>query len=726
MFDIDGGSIHEQILDFVPELNGIATLIRASSSSFIYDANGIELSGARGWHIFFAVLNLADLERIAPILWGRMWLAGYGYYLLSNGLIPQRLERGLFDKSVLGACERLAFEAAPLLNNGLIQKSQEHTRIIKGAYLDTSIIQDLTAEQWQQVEQLKQQAKDAITPQYKQAIKSAKRAYIAQSGKPAKQALKDFKQFQRRELTPDFKLSTVKGERLAGSLTTKDDGLTMADPFEPDYDGGSLTKAKFYWNEGKQPLIHSQAHGGIKYSLAFLSLSESETPQWEKKLLNHVEKFNRNHAQVVVGAKHRIMRIIPSSHNPNGRETLEFFSQNELEKIYQNTRIKVAEKQTLYGIKAIFDNHISAWARHHKCRVHRGGVVFKPNAPDSDYYFNTWRGYSVKPKQAKNADVLERIYFHIERIICNGDYALIAYFYNWIAYTFQHPDKPAGAAVVARGEKGTGKGTIGHLLIKIWGNHGLHISNAKHLVGNFNGHLADICFLLADEAFYSGDKQHEGVLKALITEPCLMVEHKGIDAIQQPNYLKVFMATNSAWAVPASKDERRYFITDVSNAMKGNRDYFNALHQDINDKEVQAAFLYEMLKRDIRGFHTGNIPESDALKEQRLHSLNSVGKWLVDCLTNAQFELNDNESIEWKPLISAKDLFNAYLYWCDNQRTGEYNRATQTAFGRYLTDIGFETKRSNGVSRVMREHAAAVALFESYEKITVPKSTTVS
>jgi hypothetical protein len=43
------------------------------------------------------------------------------------------LERGLFDKSVLAACERLAFEAAPLLQNGLIQKSKEHTRIIEGS-----------------------------------------------------------------------------------------------------------------------------------------------------------------------------------------------------------------------------------------------------------------------------------------------------------------------------------------------------------------------------------------------------------------------------------------------------------------------------------------------------------------------------------------------------------------------------------------------------------------
>jgi hypothetical protein len=43
-------------------------------------------------------------------------------------------------------------------------------------------------------------------------------------------------------------------------------------------------------------------------------------------------------------------------------------------------------------------------------------------------------------------------------------------------------------------------------LKNIWGNHGLYVSNAKHLVGNFNAHLSDVCFLFADEAFYSGTK----------------------------------------------------------------------------------------------------------------------------------------------------------------------------------------------------------------------------
>jgi putative DNA primase/helicase len=265
LFDIDSGGTYEQLLEFIPELIGVGALIRPSSSSFIYDADGNELAGAKGWHIFIPVLNVEDSLRIASILWARQWLAGYGHYLLSNGLIPQTLERGIFDKAVLGACERLAFEAKPILNNGLIQL-HDKTRIIEGQCLDTSMITELSADELEQVEQLKQQAKEAIKPDHQRAIKSAKRGYIAQSGKPARVALADFKQFQNKELIVDFILYTVNGTRLAGDLTAKDDGLTMCDPFEPDYDGGSKTKAKFFWNNGN-PIINSQAHGGIKYRI---------------------------------------------------------------------------------------------------------------------------------------------------------------------------------------------------------------------------------------------------------------------------------------------------------------------------------------------------------------------------------------------------------------------------------------------------------------------------
>jgi len=298
---------------------------------------------------------------------------------------------------------------------------------------------------------------------------------------------------------------------------------------------------------------------------------------------------------------------------------------------------------------------------------------------------------------------------------------LSEYLLKWIAYTIQNPDKPAGAALVLRGEKGSGKGTLGHFLKNIWGNHGLHIANAKHLVGNFNGHLNDVCFLFADEAFFSGDKQHESVLKALVTEPSVIIERKGIDAVSQPNYLKIFMATNASFAVPATKDERRFCVFDVSSDRIGDRDYFNALHTDCASLGVQAAFLHSMQNTDLAGFHIGTIPESVGLREQRFHSMNSVQKWLADALMNESFGIAVHGEY-WQTELNSNELFTQYVAWCDTAKAGEYRRMQQCQVSAYLSKV-FERKSHIG-GRGKRGFyfggiENAVERFERYEKVSL-------
>jgi hypothetical protein len=384
--------------------------------------------------------------------------------------------------------------------------------------------------------------------------------------------------------------------------------------------------------------------------------------------------------------------------------------------LHDNTRIQTGINKS--G-EPVLSNHLMAWSTHHKARTYTGGVTFWPgrNAPSN--YFNTWRGFSVEPKQ--NDALLNPIHCHIKNVVCAGHIDLYEYLIKWIAYTIQHPDKPAGAAIVLRGEKGSGKGTLGHFLRAIWGNHGLHISNAKHLVGNFNGHLVDTCFLFADEAFYSGDKQHEGVLKALVTEPTIIVERKGIDAIAQPNYLKILMATNSDFAVPASRDERRYCVIDVSSARIGEGDYFNALHIACSSKEVQSAFLYEMLSMDLTGFHTGEIPDSKGLRDQRYHSMDSVQKWLVEALLNRSFN-TEGLSNFWKHELSSSDLFTKYVEFCDQSKASEYKRVTQCKMASYLGKIFEKLKRidsSNIRGFYFGNIENAIKQFEAYEKVNI-------
>jgi hypothetical protein len=414
---------------------------------------------------------------------------------------------------------------------------------------------------------------------------------------------------------------------------------------------------------------------------------------------------------VMVGGKHRIMWRL------NKNSPYEFSERRQRELMYAHTHIKTGEK-TVYGeVKDVCLNLLAAWATHAKTRIYMGGVVFRPGQAAGDDYYNTWQGFAVAPEE--NKALLQGIHKHIEEVICGGKQEMIDYFYDWVAYSFQNPDVPAMSALVLRGKKGSGKGIIGHFLSKIWGSHARYINNPKHLVGNFNALLADACFLFADEAFYSGDKKHECVLKGLITESTLVIERKGVDSYNDRNHLKIMLATNEDFAVPATEDERRFCVFDVLPTYLRNVKYFDPLVEMHKSKKVQEAFLYEMLNRDISGYRPGNIPESDGLREQRMHSLCSIGKWLADYLANEEYQEDDEIGACWEEQVSTSDLHAAYINWCDTQKKGTYDRVGTIPFSKYMHEI--YPKRKVGDKRLSGFHlgplSEAIKKFEDAKKI---------
>ena len=242
---------------------------------------------------------------------------------------------------------------------------------------------------------------------------------------------------------------------------------------------------------------------------------------------------------------------------------------------------------------------------------------------------NIWRGFNVKAIPGS----CSRFKYHLEFVICQGNREHYDYVLNWCAFAVQHPELAAEVALVFRGEKGCGKGIFFRTIVHLFGaqRHGMQITSSTHLVGHFNAHLRDLVVLFADEAFFAGDVKSEGVLKGLITEPHLTIEAKYHDAKNTPNRLHVMMATNKEWVVPATKDERRWFILDVPSTYVGDAAYFAAMQEQLDNGGYEA-LLYELQLRALRDFHPRRMPKSDALHDQIQHSLKPEAKWWADVL----------------------------------------------------------------------------------------------
>lgn len=240
---------------------------------------------------------------------------------------------------------------------------------------------------------------------------------------------------------------------------------------------------------------------------------------------------------------------------------------------------------------------------------------------------NLWRGFGVDPKPG-GWPLMQR---HIFEILASGDAEQASYILKWAAWSVQNPGDPAEVALVFRGGKGTGKGTFGHAMRRLFGQHGVYISNSKHMVGQFNGHLRSCILLLADEAFWAGDKQGESTLKGMLTEPVLMVENKGVDASPWRNRLHVIMLANAEWAVPAGPQERRYAVFDVSSKHQQNETYFDPLRHEL-DNDGLAAMLHDLKTLDLKGWHPRKVVQTAALQSQKARTLNIMQEWFEGIL----------------------------------------------------------------------------------------------
>jgi Family of unknown function (DUF5906) len=345
---------------------------------------------------------------------------------------------------------------------------------------------------------------------------------------------------------------------------------------------------------------------------------------------------------------------------------------------------------------------LGKWWLGHYHRKDYETVTYEPDRPPGEYsanggrmYFNTWEGFAIEPAKGS----WKRTKRHIWKILCNKDKNKFRYFIRWLAWSVQNPGTRAEVAVIFKGKKGAGKGFIFTQMVHIFGRHGVSIANREHLTGKHNAHLYGTSFLFADEAYYPGDKEVEGVLKNIITEPGLALEPKFKDLKINRNCLHIGMSTNSDWVIPASEDERRYFINKVEETYaKGQASddiregYFSKLWGEM-DNGGREALLYDLLQINLKGWHPrNNIPETEELKEQIELSLPYIKRAMLYMLEDGTFPGTINGDGEL--VITTTNLLK-YFHAIDHR----YKVITDKAVVKLCEELLLARNRNNSIGR---------------------------
>ena len=316
---------------------------------------------------------------------------------------------------------------------------------------------------------------------------------------------------------------------------------------------------------------------------------------------------------------------------------------------------------------------VGKWWMSHPHRREYRSVVFFPNRefPDS---MNLWRGFAVEARAGDCSLFLA----HIKNVLCKGNQQHYQYLVKWMANAVQNPHLPGQVAVVLRGGQGTGKGTFGNAFGKLFGTHYKYVSNPKHVTGQFNAVLTDCVFLFADECFAANDKVAESALKALITEPFIRTEQKGVDNMEGRNCTHLCMATNSEWAISADLDDRRFFVLEVDDAQQTNAAYFTALNEQLTNGGYEALMHY-LLHMDLSGFNVRNCPKTAELRRQQEQSLGPIDSFILSLLEESQLLPTHSG---WRTTVLKEALVDRFNYEFRNFPKGA-NRALGIALSRF-------------------------------------------
>lgn len=313
--------------------------------------------------------------------------------------------------------------------------------------------------------------------------------------------------------------------------------------------------------------------------------------------------MNDKFAHVTMGGKHQ---VISTGFDGRNIESHQFESLTEF-------------KNRFLHLPAIAGmNQGEAWQRWPGKRYYAEGLAFCPNpAKCNPQQYNLFRGFAIKSV----AGTVEPFIQHVTQVVCAGDLTSAKYVLQFFAHMLQRPDEKPSVAIVMKSIEGTGKGALIQPFSNICGEYATATNGVYLVTGRFNSVVANKLLIFSDEVDLT-DAKSADKLKALISEPTVMIERKGLDAIPVGSYTRFVFASNMDTVLKAGSRERRYLVLEPSPDLAQDKDYFDRYFAWLNDNGA-AHLMHYLLNLDISDFDPRKAPSTQALLEEKLASLPS-------------------------------------------------------------------------------------------------------
>jgi hypothetical protein len=232
---------------------------------------------------------------------------------------------------------------------------------------------------------------------------------------------------------------------------------------------------------------------------------------------------------------------------------------------------------------------IMDWIIDPTMRVYEKMGMFPDAAKCPRDVYNLWRPFAIDQFEGEytpRPDGEQMIIDHI-RVLCNYQEEVVNYVLLWMAHMLQFPENKS-IVVTFISQQGSGKGTFMKLMAQLLGGKRVFetANPSRDVWGDFNGHMTTSFLVNLNELSRKDTIDSEGKIKALVTDPTVTINFKGINQYQIPSFHRFLITTNNEQPVKTSDDDRRNLIIRCSDDKRGDTDYFKKLNEYLDDDDV--------------------------------------------------------------------------------------------------------------------------------------------
>lgn len=278
------------------------------------------------------------------------------------------------------------------------------------------------------------------------------------------------------------------------------------------------------------------------------------------------------------------------------------------------------------------------------------------------YYLNVYNGTPIKYIKdfIFNKELIKPILNHIKYVLADGIDNNYNYILKMLAHMVKKPHIKTGVCMVfISSSEGAGKNIFwDNFGTKIIGkNYYTQLNDIDTLMGPFNSILSNKILTVLDEVKTKFGGKSSDRFKSMITTRDFILHQKGMDHVHMEDYNNYIVLSNNDIPVMVGANDRRFFITNVSNKYVGKDKYFDDLAKAWESYEIVEHFYHYLCNIDLKDFKPQKeIPVTDRKIEIKQETIGTPIKFLIEVAKNKFKEITKKNSDE------LYDIYQEYCY----------------------------------------------------------------